>query len=156
MSPLDTEAVHEALELLVETLHLKSAAAARRQAQLRLGSRHQLALVERVEAAASSVRAGVVADVPRGERVARLVALATAAAEFDAEYPDGGALLSSEHGQARQMTGALVAHLHGEFSFRFLAGGAAAGFYEEAAVVLDTICSLHFADWQKLVKSEAA
>lgn len=156
MSSLDIEAVHEALELLVEDLHSKSLAALRRHEQLRLASRHQLGLVQRVEAEARCVQAGLAAGVTYGDRVARLVGLVTAAAEFDAEFPAGGALLSSEHGEPRQMTRAVVAHLVGEFSFRFLTGRQAEGFYEEAEVVIDTICSLHFQDWQKLAKREAA
>jgi len=156
MNPLDIEAVHEAFELLVEELSSKSLAARRRHEQLRLGSPHELGLVQRVEAEARCVQAGLAAGVTCGDRVALLVPLVTAAAEFDAELPAGGALLSSEHGESRQMTRAVVAHLVGEFSFRFLAGRpAAAAFYKEAEVVIDTICSLHFQDWQKLANREA-
>lgn len=156
MSPLDIEAVHEALELLVEDLHSKSLAALRRHEQRRLASRHELGLVLRVEEEARCLRAGVAAGAAQGDRVARLVALVTAAAEFDAEFPAGGAVLSSEHGELRQMTRAVVAHLVGEFSFRFFAGRPAAALYKEAEVVIDTICSLHFQDWQKLATREAA
>lgn len=155
MNALDLEAVHEGVDLLIEELHAMSSAASRRHAQLRLGSRHQLGMVLRVEESARRLRAGLAA-VGSGERMARLVEAVTAAAEFDAEFPDGGALLSTEHGEARQMTRALVAHLVGEYSFCFLATESAAAFHEEAQVVINTICGLHLDDWRLLAASEAA
>lgn len=156
MTPLDLEGVHGAMELLVEDLHARSAAAERRHQQMRLSTRHELALVFRVEAEARRLQQGLAAGMAHGERVAALAALVTAALEFDVECPDGGAVLSSEHGEARQMTRTVVAHLVGEFSFRFLAGSPAEVFYKEAQTVLDTIGPLHFDDWETLSSGEAA
>jgi hypothetical protein len=53
------------------------------------------------------------------------------------------------------MTQALAAHLVGEFSFAFLSCEAADRFRAEAALVLNTICSLHLADWKQLGSSAA-
>lgn len=143
----ETEGVQDAVDLLVEALHSKSAAALLRNAQLGPRTSRQVAMVLRVESEARRLQAGL-SSTDRVEVCGRLVKLTTAAAEFDAEFPDGGLLLSSEHGEHQQMTHTLVEHLVGEFSFAFLKCEAAERFREEALLVLNTICSLHLADWK--------
>lgn len=150
----EAEGVHDAVDLLVEALRGKSAAALLRSSQLGPHISRQAAMVLRVESEARRLQVGLSSASSGGVR-GRLVKLITAAAEFDAEFPDGGLLLSSEHGEPRQMTQALVAHLVGEFSFAFLSCEAADRFRGEARLVLDTICSLHFADWTTLGSSTA-
>ena len=150
----EAEGVHDAVELLVEALHGKSAAALLRSSQLGLHTSRQTAMVLRVESEARRLQAGL-AGASRGDVRGRLVKLVTVAAEFDVEFPDGGVLLSSEHGEQRQMTQALAAHLVGEFSFAFLSCEAADRFRAEAVLVLDTICSLHLPDW-KVLRSDTA
>ena len=149
MTLQEAEGVHDAVELLVEALHGKSAAALLRSSQLGPHTARQAAMVLCVESEARWLQAGLW-GAARGAVRGRRVKLASAAAEFDGEFPDGGLLLSSEHGEHRQMTQALVAHLVGEFSFAFLSCEAADCFRGEARLVLDTICSLHFADWPAL------
>ena len=146
----ETEGVQDAVDLLVEALHGKSAAALLRNAQLGPRTSRQVAMVLRVESEARRLQAGL-SSSDWVEVRGRLVKLTTAAAEFDAELPDGGLLLSSEHGEHRQMTHTLVAHLVGEFSFAVLKCEAAERFREEARLVLNTICSLHLADWKLAV-----
>ena len=150
----EAEGVHDAVELLVEALHGRSAAALLRSSQLGPHTARQAAMVLRVESEARWLQAGLW-GASRGDVRGRLVELTTAAAEFDVEFPDGGLLLSSEHGEHRQMTQALVAHLVGEFSFAFLSCEAADRFRAEAALVLNTICSLHLSDWKQLGLSAA-
>lgn len=150
----EAEGVHDAVELLVEALHGKSAAALLRSSQLGPHTSRQAAMVLRVESEARRLQAGL-SVASKGDVRGRLVKLVTAAAEIDVEFPDGGLLLSSEHGEPRQMTQALVAHLVGEFSFAFLPCEAAERFREEAALVLNTICALHLTDWKPLGSSTA-
>ena len=144
----EMEAVHDAVELLVEDLHAKSDAALGRNAQLKTPALRQLARVLRVESEARRLQAGLSSG--KGPLRGMLVSLITAATEFDAEFPDGGLLLASEHGEARQMTRTVALHLAGEFSFGFLACEAAARIRADAALILNTICPLHLADWKAL------
>ncbi len=157
MTSNELEGVHDALELLVEDLHVKSNAARVRHSQLGVGTTPSLAMVVRVENEARIVAAMLrevhsAADFAavRGKLRGALVALVTAACEFDVEFADGGPLLSSEHGESRQMLRSLVAHLVGEFSFGFLAAEVGAALREETLVILNVICSLHLDDWKKL------
>lgn len=149
----ELEAVHDAVELLVEDLHAKSDAALGRNAQLKAPALRQLAKVLRVESEARRLQAGL-SSGSRGPLRGLLVSLITAATEFDAEFPDGGLLLASEHGEARQMTRTLALHLAGEFSFGFLACEAGARIRADAALILNTICPLHLADWKMLAVAD--
>ncbi len=146
----ELEAVHDAVELLVEALHGRSAAAVLRTAHLGPRASRQAAMILRVESEARRLQASL-SSAGKMDVRSRLVTLTAAAAEFDAEFPDGGLLLSSEHGEHRQMTHTLVAHLVGEFSFAFMTCEAAERFREEALLVLNTICSLHLVDWKLAV-----
>ena len=157
----------DAVDLLVEDLKEKSRAAAARNAQLASPLGVALVLVQQVEsegrglaallrevAAAHDVAEGLARA--RGRLRGHLAQLVTRACEFDAAFPDGGPLLSAEHGERRQMVLSVVAHLLGEFSFGFLADETVDALRADAVVILNTLCSLHFDDWQKLEPSEAA
>lgn len=155
------EALVDAVDLLVEDLHAKSVAATTRNAQLEKPLGVALVLVHQVESEARGLstllrEVASVHDVVEGLARARgrlrghLAQLVTRASEFDAAFPDGGPLLSAEHGERRQMVLSVVAHLLGEFSFGFLADEAVTALRADSVVILNTICSLHFDDWAKL------
>lgn len=155
------EGLVDAVDLLVEDLRAKSAAATARNAQLARPLGVALVLVHQVESEArglSTLLREVAAahDIVEGLARARgrlrgqLAQLVTRASEFDSAFPDGGPLLSAEHGEKRQMVLSVVAHLLGEFSFGFLADETVTALRADAVVIINTICSLHFDDWEKL------
>lgn len=137
------EAIREAVALLVEDIHEKASAATHRMHAGGLPSSRQLAMLLHVESEARRLHAALGQGVGKGERRARVLALANVAFAHDSEWPDGGELLRAEHAGELLLTRSLVAHLVGEFSFGFLASEEELEVRKEVAVVLNVLGDLH-------------
>lgn len=147
MNSLHLESAIEAVELLVEDLATRTAAAAHRAQLQAEPNAVQLQQVRAIEAAAHDLLAVLRAGLShaRGE----LVRLVRAAAVFDAQHPYGGELLEAEHAQPFQMMRTVAAHLVGEFSFAWLADDESRAFLDEALAVLNEVAPAHSALWNR-------
>lgn len=148
------EAFREAVGLLVEDLHEKAAAAGHRLRAKGLPSSRQLAMLLHIESEARRLHAALGEGVGKGERRARILALANVAFAHDSEWPDGGELLRAEHAGELLIATSVVEHLVGEFSFRFMAGEEEREVRHDAAVVLNVLGDLHLQERWKQVSLE--